>query len=131
MSEGITVLDASALLALLHEEAGAGTVETALLRGGVVMSTVNYAEVVGCLARWGISGDGFRDKFRDLGIELMGLDEPVAFQAGVLKAQSRSLGLSLGDCACLALAKHLSAKALTADAAWTSLQAEYKVETIR
>lgn len=34
---------------------------------------------------------------------------------------TRAAGLSLGDCACLALGKRLSATVLTADARWASV----------
>ena len=40
-------------------------------------------------------------------------------QAGQMRSLTRSAGLSLGDQLCLALARRLKAKVLTADRAWT------------
>ena len=45
MSDGQVVLDASALLALLNEEPGAGEVQAVV--SNAVVSTVNVAEVAG------------------------------------------------------------------------------------
>lgn len=48
-----------------------------------------------------------------------------------LRPLTRSLGLSLGDRACLALAQRLSLPALTADASWGALSLGVAVEVVR
>jgi ribonuclease VapC len=59
------------------------------------------------------------------------LDQNQALVAGALRKQTRSKGLSLGDRACLALAKSTGRIALTADRAWADLDVDVKVEVIR
>ena len=51
--------------------------------------------------------------------------------AGYLYSACKSLGLSLGDRACLALAKSKSLPVLTADKAWLELMVEVSVKSIR
>ena len=127
MSE--VVLDASALLALLNAEPGAESV--ALHMPDVVMSTVNLAEVVAKLTETGMSEREIRKTLSGLGIRLAPFDAELAFQCGLLRSRSRHLGLSLGDRACLSLARQLGAVALTTDSAWTRLKDGPKVEVVR
>jgi len=51
--------------------------------------------------------------------------------AGALIAQTRELGLSLGDRACLALAIAREATVYTADRAWKDLSLQIRIEVIR
>ena len=60
------VLDASAVLALLHDEPGADQVELAL--GDAVMSSVNWAEVAGVLDARGLRAAPLRESVEALGI---------------------------------------------------------------
>jgi ribonuclease VapC len=48
-----------------------------------------------------------------------------------LRPETRHIGLSLGDRACLALAQRLGARALTADQQWTKLNLGIPIEVIR
>ena len=57
-----------------------------------------------------------------LPFELVDFDEELALAAGLLRAETRQLGLSAGDRACLALAQRAGITALTADPAWTRLE---------
>ncbi len=54
-----------------------------------------------------------------------------AFLAGELHRQTRPLGLSLGDCACLVLARSRGLPALTADRAWQGLPLDLEIVLIR
>ena len=49
------------------------------------------------------------------------MTEEQALTAGALRMPTRSIGLSLGDRACIALAMELGATAMTCDQAWTSI----------
>lgn len=131
MSSPEAVLDASALLALVHNEPGAATVEGFLPRGGLVMSTVNFSEAVGKIAECGKDAEVFSRYFRALGISLIDLTEGIAFDAGQLKLRTRAFGLSLGDRVCLALARDMGLPALTTDSAWERVGDGYKVILIR
>jgi ribonuclease VapC len=116
------VLDASALLAYLREEPGADVVVEAIA-GGVVISTVNLAEVFSRSADRGADPAKLAAKLTQSGL----LDgaitvEPFtatdAIDVARLRPLTRDAGLSLGDRACLALARRLGAPVLTADTAW-------------
>jgi PIN domain nuclease of toxin-antitoxin system len=119
------VLDASAVLALIHDEPGAEEVEATL--GDAVMSTVNWAEVAGLLDARGLPVAPLRETIMALGIELRAFAPDDADQTGALYATTRPLGLSLADRACLALARKLGAPALTADRAWLDVDVDVDV----
>ncbi|MDQ3772300.1 MAG: type II toxin-antitoxin system VapC family toxin [Actinomycetota bacterium] len=129
-----TVLDASALLAHLLDEPGAGEVNESLDEGAVI-SAVNWAEV---LSRLSDLGSDPRRVAADL--EAQGLlatltivpfDPEDAITVGALRNATRGPGLSLGDRACLSLALRLGAPALTADRAWDEVDSEVEVRQIR
>lgn len=123
------VLDASALLALLNQEDGAERV--APLLADAVISTVNLAEVVTRLAIAGMPEAAIQDTLALLPLESVPLNVEDAIDLGLLAPVTRSSGLSLGDRACLILARRLGATAVTADQAWTGIDAEVPVELIR
>lgn len=131
MNSSVAVWDASALLAVIHDESGAEVVQRQMRQGGLLMSAVNYGEVIAKLADAKLDVDRFRLRFIALGIELIELAEATAFEAGCLKAATKTMGLSLADCVCLTLAKQRSLPALTADRAWSDLQPQYTVDCIR
>jgi PIN domain nuclease of toxin-antitoxin system len=124
------VLDASALLALILDEPGADVVQAALDQE-VLLSVVNFAEVIGRAERAGIKPEDARNGILALPLQLVHLDEKMAFEMGKLAGVGRPLGLSLGDCACLATAKILEADALTADKVWAKLKIGLKIRLIR
>jgi ribonuclease VapC len=108
------VLDASALLVLLQEEAGADEVER-LLDGGS-MSAVNLSEVIQKSEQHGVDTEGLEYDLEALGIEFHGFDVGMARLTAELWSEGG--GLSLGDRACLALAKLIGSPAVTADRRW-------------
>jgi len=120
------VLDASALLALLLDEPGAGRV-TALLDDAAI-SAVNLSEVVSQYARRGIAVSEIRRMLSLFSIQVIPFDDALAFDAGLLVPKTKSAGLSLGDRACLALALQLGATALTADRSWSRISRAIGVE---
>jgi ribonuclease VapC len=129
------VLDASALLAYLQGEAGADNVATSLTQG-TAMSAVNWAEVLSKLFERGKLPQVVTAQLRDLGllgqaIKIYPIDEVLALVIAELLPQTRSMGLSLGDRACLALALTLDLPALTADRAWSKVNAGVSVRLIR
>jgi ribonuclease VapC len=54
-----------------------------------------------------------------------------AYQVGLLRPLTRHAGLSLGDRACLALAKQLGLPALTTDRIWEHVAIGVPVQVIR
>ena len=123
------VLDASAVLALLHHEPGADQVEASL--GQAVMSAVTWAEVAGLLDARGLPPAPLRETVEALGIDLRAFGAEDADETGCLFAATRDAGLSLGDRACLALARRLEAPALTADSAWLGVDVGVEVRCLR
>ena len=117
MSE--TVLDASALLALLRDEPGAATVAEAI--ADARMSSVNYAEVVSHFIHAGMPPDQVDAMLRPLPMTIIAADQALATLAGRLRAVTATAGLSLGDRFCLALARRDGLPALTADKQWRAV----------
>ncbi len=103
-----TVLDASALLVVLHNEAGAATVESLL---GAAVSAVNWSEVVQKAASRRVDVSRLREEVEALGVRIGTFDAAAAEAAAHLWTATRDSGLSLGDRACLALARDLGATA--------------------
>lgn len=122
------VLDSSAVLALLLAEDGAAIVTEAL--PGALFSTVNLAEVVAKLVERGMPSGEAREAMAATGVEFVDFDADQACLSGELRAATRSHGLSLGDRACLALARVRGLPAVTADAAWAQVEG-FEVTVIR
>ena len=127
----VAVLDASALLSHLLQERGGEKVKGSLHTAAI--SAVNLCEVLNRYAR-----DKGLEKAKELEGELLaelGSVEPFApedaLEATAIHASSRYLGLSLGDCICLALGRKLGADVWTCDRAWAQLDASYRVAVIR
>jgi ribonuclease VapC len=116
------VLDASALLAYLIDEPGAETVAEAIAAGAAI-STVNLAEVLARSADRGVDPAELDSRLRENGlldgaISVEPFTATDAIEVARLRPLTRDAGLSLGDRACLALARRLDALALSADGAW-------------
>jgi len=122
-------LDASALLALLNDEEGADKVKELL--PDALISTVNLAEVSTRLSLLGMPGEQIREVLTLLGLDIVPFDKEQAFLAGLFAEKTHSLGLSLGDRACLALASLTSVPAVTADRVWKKLKLGVKILLVR
>ena len=123
------VLDASALLAFVKGEPGADVV--ARLLGDAVISAVNFAEAVTKLVEKGMTIDLARSALGIANVDVVDFDRGLAEQTGGLVARTKSLGLSLGDRACLALAARERVPAITGDRAWSTLDLGIAVRLIR
>lgn len=118
----VVVYDASALLAVMFNEAGADAVLDELAHPGGAVSAVNWSEAGAKLAERGVSAKEIARELGAFGLDVVPFDENQANLAAALRPVTRSLGLSLGDRCCLALAQHLKARVITADAAWKRLR---------
>ena len=124
------VLDASAALAVLHQEPGAERLTPELLSDAVI-SSVNLAEVQGKLVSRGVNPHDAWEASLAIVAEVLPFKNEHARLAGDLIAQTRQLGLGLGDRACLALALSLKAAVYTADASWSKLKIAARIHVIR
>jgi PIN domain nuclease of toxin-antitoxin system len=127
------VIDSSAVIALVRRERGWERVYDALLAAESsgspsIISAVNLSEVIDKLGS-------------DLPPALFDGPTPLVASAsytpeharavGAMYPDTRKLGLSLADRACLALAEALDLPALTADAAWSKVKTSIEVRQIR
>ena len=83
-----------------------------------VISSVNLAEVVTKLIDRGATEEAIDTALLALRLTVVDFERHTARIAGLLRKTTRSRGLSLGDRACLALARERGLTAVTADAAW-------------
>ena len=124
------MLDATAILAMLNEEPGPEKITLELLSHATA-SALSLAEVQTKLVQesgdpeesWGLALDPLPDV------------EPFTFEqakiAGSLVQKTSSLGLSLGNRACLALAIVLDAPVYTTDRPWKKLNLGIPIHVIR
>lgn len=122
-------LDASALLAFLLRERGHERVRELLPEA--CMSTVNFSEVLGRFARAGQDVVRVAERVLAAPVELVAFSTAQAAIAAALVPATQGLGLSLGDRACLALAKERGIRAITADRSWQRLKLSIAIEAIR
>lgn len=122
-------LDASALLTLLFGERGAERVEDVISASAI--SAINLAEAVAKLQDHGVPDNRIRYDIEALGLIVVPCDSQLALEIGLMRAATRGAGLSLGDRACLALARSIGAVAMTADRAWLNVDVGVPIELIR
>ena len=124
------VLDASALIALFHQEPGSDKVAQAI-EEGAILSTVNLSEVASKLSELGIPDALIQTSINVLELTIFDFNAELAYKAGLLRLPTKGAGPSLGDRACLALAQHLHLPALTIDLAWKDLLPDVTVQLVR
>lgn len=124
-----TVLDASALLALLFAEPGAEAVADAIATGAAA-SAVSLGEVATVLVRNRRDAERILAPVREqIGVEPFTDNDALAVATLYPKTSRR--GLSLGDRSCLALAQRFRAPALTAEHVWAELELDIEIRLIR
>lgn len=123
------VLDASAVLAMLRGEPGGEKVFELLPRA--IISAVNYAETVSKLIDLGASRQEAAEVVEEFALQVATLDAEAALDAGLLRESTRAKGLSLGDRACLALARARGLPAVTADRSWAAVDVGVEIVLIR
>jgi ribonuclease VapC len=129
------VLDASALLAWLQGEPGADVVVDAFAARATI-SVFNWVEALSKVADAGKAPETLVRELATIGVDEQTLPiEPVtaadAMEIARLRPATRAQGLSICDRACLALARRLGLRVLTADREWSGLELGVTVELIR
>mgnify|MGYP005867205547 CR=1 FL=1 len=124
------ILDASALLALLNSEPGQDIVEQLLPRS--IMSTVNVSETISELyKKLNIDIATGKHMVETVIKEILPFSFEQAVEAAALRTHTSKFGLSLGDRACLSLAKERQYPVYTADTIWTKLDIGVTINLIR
>jgi ribonuclease VapC len=124
------ILDSSALLAVIHGEPGHDKVTPEVLATALI-SAVNIAEVQTKLLNSGWTQAEAWEDATGLVQQVVPFSAEQAKMTGNLVAQTRSLGLSLGDRACLAVAMERKARIYTADRSWKTLKLGIQIHVIR
>jgi PIN domain nuclease of toxin-antitoxin system len=125
----LNVLDASALLAFLFRERGHRTVENVIT--DCCIGSVNLSEVLGRFSRDGHDPHETYRRIEASAVEIVPFVGEHAVLAAALVPQTQSLGLSLGDRACLALSISRNCPGLTADRVWSELELPIDIIQIR
>jgi ribonuclease VapC len=124
------VLDASVILTVINDEPGVEKLTPDLLARAVA-STVNLAEVQTKLVSRGWTPEHAWEDATSPLREVVSFDDEQARIAGDLVIQTRHLGLSLGDRACLALGIALKVPIYTAEKSWKKLKVGVRIHVIR
>jgi PIN domain nuclease of toxin-antitoxin system len=124
------ILDSSALLALVLEEPRQEYMR-AVLRQGAVVNAANLAEVVARLVDYGYTDEAMDESITSLQLSIVEFQRTNAHESGLLRHTTKSAGLSVGDRACLALAREMNVPAVTADRIWATLNLGIDIQLIR
>lgn len=122
------ILDASAVLAMLHDEAGADAVASLLLSSSI--SAVNWSEVLHKARAHGLDAEAIDADFASLGVPILPFEHAEA-RAAAAFWQPRGHSLSLADRACLGTALVHGLTAVTADRSWAERDLGVSVSVIR
>ena len=123
------LLDASALLAYLHQEQGGSLIKPLLPIA--FMSTVNWCEVVQKLRAKSIDDKAVAKKLTLLGLRFIPFSLQHADKAGELWQVTAPFGLSLGDRACIATGLVENMPVMTADKIWQKIPLSLDIQLIR
>jgi ribonuclease VapC len=123
------LLDASALLAYLHQEQGGSLIKPLLPIA--LISTVNWCEVVQKLRAKSIDDKRVDKNLTLLGLRFIPFNLEHADKAGELWQVAAPFGLSLGDRACLATGLVENMPVMTADKIWQKIPLSIDIQLIR
>jgi PIN domain nuclease of toxin-antitoxin system len=123
------ILDASALIALLRQEPGADIVRKRL--ADAMISAVNYSEVLKKTIEIGGLPGLVQVYVQNISLRIVPFDEDQAAASATLYPQTKPLGMSFADRACLALGLKEGGDVLTTERKMGLVELPIKVMVIR
>jgi PIN domain nuclease of toxin-antitoxin system len=123
------LLDASAIIAAMKNEKGAEQVFEVMDSASI--SAVNFTEVYEHFLALDYDAEELDKVLLSLGLQVHDYDLEQARCAAFLRKDTRKLGLSLGDRACIALGILQNLTIVTADKTWADLKIKAKIKVIR
>ncbi len=124
------VLDASVILAIMQNETISDSIEEHLSRA--MISTINACEILTKLInKAGMTLQEATTALAGFRLQIVPFNHNHFQVAAELSLYTRKWGLSMGDRACLALAKAESLPVLTADQIWSKLDIGIDIRMIR
>ena len=115
------ILDASAVLATLQNEAGNDAVDMLFETQACAMSIVNLTEVLERLANRGMPLAIAHELTGSLDLKILPFELAESTLTAALHAATARTGIGLADRACIATGMRRDAAILTADRAWATL----------
>jgi PIN domain nuclease of toxin-antitoxin system len=125
------VADSSFVLAILLDEPCVADAAPIAEREDLIISAVNFAELVGKLAERGATAAAIMAGIAALRLEIVAFTPELALAAGLLRPPTKVHGLSLGDSACLALGLQRQVPILTMDRVWRELELGVDIRVMR
>ena len=124
-----SVIDSSAVFAILRNEIGGPAASK--LGHGALLSAVNLSETLAKASDFGIPPAAVANLIGRLEISVVAFDEQQAIAAASFRPITRFHRVSLGDRACLGLAKVRNVPIVTADSKWAELDLDLDIRMIR
>jgi ribonuclease VapC len=124
------VMDASAILALMQAEKGWEVVDDLIQEQQCVASCVNIAEVGTKTIDKGLAPSQLKRTLEELNVQPVDFDLEQSIFCAELRVNTKYAGLSLGDRACLALAKLMDGTAVTSDRAWLDIAETTQIKVL-
>ncbi len=123
------ILDSSAVLALLYGEPGKDMVAQHGFESQLL--SVNLSEVITSVIDKGYDYNKIDPLVDRLRIAIVPYDDALAVVAGLMRSETKHIGASIGDRACLALARREGLPVLTSDKKWDLLDIDVDIRQIR
>ena len=129
MANKASVIDSSALLALINNETGIEQAKEYFETS--YMSVINATECLIVLNRNGMPIDVAQDLLESIISKFLPCEYHDMELIAKIKNDHRKLGLSLGDSVCIALGNKLDLQIVTADRTWKKVESKSQIICIR
>lgn len=129
MANKTSVIDSSALLALINDEAG--TKQAQEYFENSYMSVINATECLIVLNRNGMPMEVAQNLLESIVSKFLPVEYHDMTLVAKIKNDHKNLGLSLGDSICIALGNKLDLQIITADKIWSEVKSKSQIICIR